>query len=56
MTVDTFTYTAPTTITGGSVGFSVGATLRLNANQASGLYDTSPVNGGSTYTVTVNYN
>jgi hypothetical protein len=57
MTVDTFTYTAPTVLDGsGNASFSVGATLHLNANQAAGTYDTSPGNGGSTYTVTVNYN
>ena len=57
MTVDTFTYTAPTALDGaGSASFSVGATLNVNANQAAGTYDTSPGNGGSTYTVTVNYN
>ena len=57
MTVDTFTYTAPTALDGtGNASFSVGATLHLNANQAAGTYDTSPGNGGSTYTVTINYN
>ena len=58
MTVDTFTSTTgyPAGLDGaGSASFDLGATLHLNANQASGTYTTG-LGTGATYTITVNYN
>lgn len=48
MTIDNFTEDATNTLASGTETFGVGATLNIDANQASGLYQ-------GTFTVTVDY-
>ena len=55
MTVNNFTNTSSGTLPAATEIFTVGATLNLGANQPAGTYTTGNA-GGSTYTVTVNYN
>lgn len=53
MTADTFTHNAGA-LTGGVDAFSVGGTLNVGASQPLGVYSTTT--GGTTFTLTANYN
>ena len=54
MTVNNFLENSLGTLPAATETFQVGATLLVNINQPAGTYSTAT--GGSTYTVTVNYN
>jgi len=54
MTADTFTENSPA-LTGAVQPFQIGATLNVGANQPVGTYSTT-TGGGSSFTVTANYN